>query len=613
MRNIDSVALLFIVLLVPIPAIAQNQTQPTIAFGQPGYATSTMSCNSEITRKVLAQEQMQNKATVIITDAGANKYSTSIDRVAVWAWSDSDRKGIQITAYETAVNSGIFKGTFTVSDSPSTADVLHVVDGDTITAKYAGTTPWSLGTANHGITATAFIVLLCPPLERVPASGINITDNEGTPQKTILVDRQIEIGSNLKNVTIRNQTFAYIVQISGEHQNVASLSSVSGSLLPSQTFSPSISWTPQRAGNYNVQVFVWQSINNPNALSPPLSTDLTVYPSKSLYAGSIARDAKNGQCLVGYELVINPSNSFHACVTPDTAQILVERGWAKEITTQTGSHGPPMKPFGPRIPAYGNITNSTSSLVTTLSSTVFPTVAMESFDGVSVKGYLTNQNGTGLTGQEIMFYLNNATLDNDTTISENLLMGKTTTDQTGCFYFVDWDANKSLEFHNEVFTTSPSGNGLANVSDNVLVYINTVFPGTNYLSNSSNTTKIMYHPVIPPIMREAGINAYLMNASSYFPHYSAIPILEVERGKSYNFTAFSSWSESLNVQTFRLEIKNLPCGINVPAVDVSDLTNKTQAIVPVKMIIDKSVPVGSFFPYISVNNTMTGPLDLEIK
>ncbi|MDE1812942.1 MAG: hypothetical protein KGH85_08795, partial [Thaumarchaeota archaeon] len=126
-------------------------------------------------------------------------------------------------------------------------------------------------------------------------------------------------------------------------------------------------------------------------------------------------------------------------------------------------------------------------------------------------------------------------------------------------------------------------------------------------------TKIMYHTIVPPIMREVGINAYLMNASSFFPHYSAVPILEVERGKSYNFIAFSSWSESLNVQTFRLEIKNLPCGINVLPVDVSDLKNKTQAIIPVKMIVDKTARSGSFFPYVSVNNHVTQPLDLVVK
>lgn len=241
---------------------------------------------------------------------------------------------------------------------------------------------------------------------------------------------------------------------------------------------------------------------------------------------------------------------------------------------------------------------------TIISSVIFPISTMYSFDGMSVKGYLTDQNGIGLENHEIMFYITNATLDNGTTISENLLMGKTTTSQDGCFYFADWDANKSLQFRKDIFTRG---------SDNAPTYINTVFAGTSDLQGSSNATKIMYHPIVPPIIREAGINTYLVNASSYFPHYSAIPLLEVERGKSYNFIVFSSWSESLNVQAFRLEIKNLPCGITVPAVYVSGLANKTQDVISVKMTIDKSVPVDSFFPYVTVNNSVTEPLDLVVK
>jgi len=303
---------------------AQNQTQPTIEFDQASYATPTMSCNFYMTEKISAQDQEHSKVTIIVTNPSENKFSTSIDRAAVHVWSDSDKNGIEIIAYETDVNSGIFKGIFRISDGPSTEGVLHVTDGDTISAKYSGTTPWSPDTTSQGITTTAWIGISCPPLERVPASGINIFDNEGNALKTLLVNRQIEIGSNLTNVTIKNQTFAYIVQISDEH-HVISLSSVSGLLLPSQTFNPSISWTPQRTGNYNVQIFVWQRINNPNALSPPLSTDLIVYPS--IYAGSITRDVKNGQCHVGYELVIKPDGGSHACVSHETGTKLVKRGW----------------------------------------------------------------------------------------------------------------------------------------------------------------------------------------------------------------------------------------------------------------------------------------------
>jgi hypothetical protein len=234
-------------------------------------------------------------------------------------------KGIQITAYETEVNSGIFKGTVMITEGQSTQNLIHVRDGDTITAKYPGSTPRVIGMQNQSITTTAFIGMNCPPLERVPASGINITDNEGNQQKTVLVNKQILIGSKLDNITIRNQTFAFIVQISDERQNVVSLSSVSGLLLPSQTFSPTISWIPPSAGKYAVNILVWQSINNPNSLSPPLLSAITVLPNVSTTATSF----ENLKCQTGYELVIKPGNNIPVCVTPETAKKLIARGWAK--------------------------------------------------------------------------------------------------------------------------------------------------------------------------------------------------------------------------------------------------------------------------------------------
>jgi hypothetical protein len=317
-------SIILIVLAVSlIPIFAQNETTPTIWFDQPSYATKEMSCYFYDTGKISGQDQ--KIATITITDQAANKYSGSIDRVTVYVWSDSDRKGIQVTAYETEVNSGIFKGTVIITEGQSVQNLIHVRYGDTITAKYTGATPESIDTQNQGITTTAFIGVSCPPLERVPASGINITDNEGNQEKAILVNKQIQIGSKLDNITIRNQTFAFIVQISDEHQNVTSLSSVSGLLLPSQTFSPSISWTPPSAGKYTVNIFVWQSINNPNSLSPPLLSEITVLPNVST-----ATSFENTKCQMDYELVIKPGNHVHVCVTPETAQKLIERGWGKE-------------------------------------------------------------------------------------------------------------------------------------------------------------------------------------------------------------------------------------------------------------------------------------------
>lgn len=93
---------------------------------------------------------------------------------------------------------------------------------------------------------------------------------------TIEVDNQVMIVADLSNGQDRNQKFAYIVQILNENDIVVSLSWLTGSLSAYQTFSPAQSWTPTQAGTYTVQIFVWESVDNPTPLSHPLLLTVNV-------------------------------------------------------------------------------------------------------------------------------------------------------------------------------------------------------------------------------------------------------------------------------------------------------------------------------------------------
>jgi len=92
----------------------------------------------------------------------------------------------------------------------------------------------------------------------------------------VTVDKQVMIMADLSNGQDRDQKFAYIVQIRDENGVVTSLSWITGSLTPGQTFSPALSWAPISAGTYTIQIFVWESVNNPDALSPPLLLSVEV-------------------------------------------------------------------------------------------------------------------------------------------------------------------------------------------------------------------------------------------------------------------------------------------------------------------------------------------------
>lgn len=90
------------------------------------------------------------------------------------------------------------------------------------------------------------------------------------------VNKQIQITADVSNGQDRDQSFAYLVQIKDQNDVVVQLSWLTGTLTPSQSLNPSQSWTPTSPGTYTAEIFVWNSINNPDALSTPLSMTIAV-------------------------------------------------------------------------------------------------------------------------------------------------------------------------------------------------------------------------------------------------------------------------------------------------------------------------------------------------
>ena len=216
---------------------------------------------------------------VRVVDPDMNLNPEAVDNFDVDVWSDSDAGGIDLTVTETNEATGIFEGVihFTVTDE-SSGHRLRVAEGDTVTAEYEDNTlPSPYTRADElEITATTFIGSIVPPLERAPATNPRIVDAFGNELAEITVDQQVQITADLANGQDRDQSFAYLVQIQDKNGITISLSWITGSLAPGQNLNPAQSWTPNAQGSYNIQIFVWESVDNPDALSPPLSTRVIV-------------------------------------------------------------------------------------------------------------------------------------------------------------------------------------------------------------------------------------------------------------------------------------------------------------------------------------------------
>jgi hypothetical protein len=216
---------------------------------------------------------------VRVIDPDMNLDPEAVDNFDVDTWSDSDAGGIDLTVTETNEATGIFEGTvfFTTTDE-SSGHRLRVSEGDTVTASYEDNTlPNPYTTADElDITATSLIGTVVPPLERAPAANLRTVDAFGNSLDTVSVDQQVQISADLANGQDREQQFAYLVQIQDGNGVTVSLAWITGSLSAGQSFSPALSWIPTEAGTYSATAFVWESVDNPTALSPPVSTTITV-------------------------------------------------------------------------------------------------------------------------------------------------------------------------------------------------------------------------------------------------------------------------------------------------------------------------------------------------
>lgn len=218
--------------------------------------------------------------TVQVIDPDMNKFYNAIDFLRVKVWSDSSPSGTTLTLTETGMNTNIFEGDVIFSNKyHHSRGVVFVSNGDTVTATYQDMTlPQDMGLDVYKANATALIVgKRGPPMERAPASNLQILNsNNEQISDAIFMDQQIRLVSDLENQQNRTQPFAYLVQIQNDKNQVESLSWITGNLTSLQKLSPGVAWIPFKEGLYTATVFVWESIDNPTALSPPLSIELFV-------------------------------------------------------------------------------------------------------------------------------------------------------------------------------------------------------------------------------------------------------------------------------------------------------------------------------------------------
>lgn len=222
-------------------------------------------------------------AKIILTDFDVPNIPTYIDRVTVFVYSDSFPEGIDLTLYETEKNSGVFERIFSLSDTRSAPSVLYAREGDTAIVEYRDDTlPSDHAFSEIHLRETTLIGLLGYPTERLPVTNPRIVDLDENRLDFPILGEQILLQSDIASQQDTPQKFIWLAQTVDSQKRVQSLSWINGTINPQSSFSPSTSWIPQSAGEYRTTFFVWESIDNPTALSPPVEMEFVILTEKSV-------------------------------------------------------------------------------------------------------------------------------------------------------------------------------------------------------------------------------------------------------------------------------------------------------------------------------------------
>jgi len=220
-----------------------------------------------------------DSAIIRVIDFDMNLNPEALDQIPIQIFSDSDIAGIEVNAVETSESSGSFVATISLSQTlASSGNRLYSIPGDEIFAKYDDHTlpkPYSTSD-NLEIETFAKIDSSIPPIKRLKNSQIHFSDSLGNQLQSFSSNKQLQIIGTVTNDHNFKQNFVYLFQVKNAMDSVESISWIQGELSPKQSLDVSQSWIPKKSGTYQIETFVWNSLNDPISLAPVMLTSIFV-------------------------------------------------------------------------------------------------------------------------------------------------------------------------------------------------------------------------------------------------------------------------------------------------------------------------------------------------
>ena len=173
---------------------------------------------------------------------------------------------------ETGTSTGIFvgKAELTADQEEKQGDLI-VKGGESIRVS-AGIFPGIDVTAVARISVTASSTELKSGMISVSAPRILTPDNTSA----VKIGANATIMTSITNAKLSEQPFVFIVQVIDVHGFTSELSFVMGKIMPERSMNINHMWTPDVSGTYTVRVFVWDTLTQPNVLTPSKNIVITV-------------------------------------------------------------------------------------------------------------------------------------------------------------------------------------------------------------------------------------------------------------------------------------------------------------------------------------------------
>ena len=217
--------------------------------------------------------------TITVRDPDANRDPDRIDTVRVKVTSTSDPVGPpEIVLRETGEDTGEFVGLIVISDNPADLGVTGKIFanvGDTITVTYTDTLPADYPAVKSiSVSATARVgVFVEKPVETEEVKPVDPqTGQEVTPK----VGETVFIQVRVRNTDPVERTFIVIVQILDPDGVPVSVQFQQVTLAPGEERVLGFGFTPQAAGDYTVQVFIFRSLDDQTPLGEKTEQSVTV-------------------------------------------------------------------------------------------------------------------------------------------------------------------------------------------------------------------------------------------------------------------------------------------------------------------------------------------------